>query len=88
MADKRLTLRGLGPFHYKWGKLWAYCKTRTLSRLVTDTFEARVEANLDQIKEMLADIAEQRGMSLDDLIKEVLNEADIESVSDEVVDRG
>lgn len=73
MPPKRLSLRGLGEFHYKWGKIWAYCKSRTLSRLITDVFEARLEANLDLIKEMLEDIAKQRGITVEELIDEILN---------------
>lgn len=73
MPPKRLTLRGLGEFHYKWGKLWAYSKSRTLSRLITDVFEARLEANLDMIKEMIEDIAKQRGISVEELIEEILD---------------
>jgi hypothetical protein len=78
MPPKRLSLRGLGEFHYKWGKLWAYSKSRTLSRLITDVFEARLEANLDLIKEMLNDIAQQRGITVDELIEEILNSDETE----------
>lgn len=74
MPPKRLTLRGMGEFHYKWGKLWAYTKSRTLSRLITDVFEARLEANLELIERMIADIAAQRGITVEQLIEEVMNE--------------
>ena len=74
MPPKRLTLKGLSEFHYKWGKLWAFCKNRTLTRLITDTFEARVEANLPLIREMLADVAAQRGITVEELIEEVMAE--------------
>lgn len=74
MPPKRLTLRGMGEFHYKWGKLWAYSKSRTLSRLITDVFEARLESNLELIERMIADIAAQRGITVEELIEEVMNE--------------
>ena len=74
MPPKRLTLKGLSEFHYKWGKLWAFTKNRTMSRLIVDVFEARVEANHDFILKMLEDIASQRGVSVDELIAEVMKE--------------
>lgn len=73
MPPKRLTLRGLGEFHYKWGKLWAFTKNRTLTRLITDVFEARLEANRAEVEVMLRDIAAQRGMTYEDLVKEILD---------------
>ena len=78
MPPKRLTLRGMGEFHYKWGKLWAHSKSRTLSRLVADVFEEQLEANLDLIKEMLNDVAQQRGITVDELIEEILNSDEAE----------
>lgn len=74
MPPKRLTLRGMGEFHYKWGKLWAYSKSRTLSRLITDVFESRLEANLELVERMIADIATQRGITVEELIEEILSE--------------
>jgi hypothetical protein len=74
MPPKRLSLKGLSEFHYKWGKLWAFCKNRTLTRLITDTFESRVESNLPLIREMLADVAAQRGITVDELIEEIMND--------------
>lgn len=74
MASKRLTVKGLSDFHYKWGKLWAFAKNRPTSRLMVDVFEARVEANHEFIKTMLADIADQKGITVDELIDQVLSD--------------
>ena len=60
LKQKRLSLKGLSDFHYKWGKLWAFAKNRPLSKLIVDVFEARIEANRADIELMIRDIAEQR----------------------------
>lgn len=74
MPPRRITLKGFGEFHYKWGKLWAYAKSRPLSRLVTDVFEARVEANKEEIETMIRDIAEQNGMTYEAMVEEIMQE--------------
>jgi hypothetical protein len=74
--QNRLSLRGFSDFHYKWGKLWAFAKNRPLSRLITDVFEARIEANKTEIEEMIRDIAAQRGITYEELVEQILKKSD------------
>jgi hypothetical protein len=78
MPPKRLTLKGLSEFHYKWGKLWAFAKNRTVSRLITDVFEARIESNREEIEFMIREIAEQRGISYEEMVELVLKEKEVD----------
>ncbi|MBC7824930.1 MAG: hypothetical protein H7126_13885 [Candidatus Parcubacteria bacterium] len=71
--QKRLSLKGLSDFHYKWGKLWAFAKNRPLSKLIVDVFEARIEANKPEIEMMMRDIAEQRGITYEELVGQIMN---------------
>ena len=76
--NKRFSLKGFGDFHYKWGKLWAFAKNRTVAKLIGDTFEARIEANRAEIELMIRDIAKQRGIPYDDLVEQIMNGDDEE----------
>ena len=72
-ASRRLTVHGLGEFHYKWGRLWAYCRGCTLSSLMVNVFADEVESNQKMIKTMLEDVATQRNVSFDELVKNKLS---------------
>lgn len=80
MAGKqnRLSLKGFSEFHYKWGKLWAFAKNRPISKLIADVFEARIEANKGEIEGMIRDIAEQRGITYEELVDQIMNGEDDE----------
>lgn len=71
--NRRLSLNPFSDFHYKWGKLWAFAKKRSLAKMIVDIFEARVEANREDIKLMIRDIAEQRGLTYEELVEQILN---------------
>ncbi len=71
--QKRLSLKGFSDFHYKWGKLWAFAKNRPISKLIVDVFEARIEANKSEIEMMIRDIAEQRGITYEELVDQIMN---------------
>ena len=71
--QKRLSLKGFSDFHYKWGKLWSFAKNRPLSKLIVDVFEARIEANKSEIEMMMRDIAEQRGITYEELVDQIMN---------------
>lgn len=73
---KRLTLKGFGDYHDKWGRLWAFAKNRPISKLIIDVVEARIEANRNEIEEMIRDIAKQRGITYEELVNEVLSADD------------
>lgn len=73
VRQKRLSLKGFNDFHYKWGKLWAFAKNRPISKLIVDVFEARIEANKDDIEMMVRDIAEQRGITYEELVSQIMN---------------
>jgi hypothetical protein len=70
----RLTVKGLSDFHYKWGRLWAHAKARTMSRLIVDVFESRIEANLELIERMIREEAEMKGITFEELQESILKE--------------
>lgn len=76
--SKRFSLKGFSDFHYKWGKLWAFAKNRTVAKLIGDTFEARIEANRVDIELMIRDIAVQRGITYDELVEQIMTGDDEE----------
>ncbi len=71
--NRRLSLNPFSDFHYKWGKLWAFAKNRSLAKMIVDVFEARVEANREDIELMIRDIAEQRGLTYEELVAQVMD---------------
>lgn len=54
-------------YHDVWIKRWAYIKGRARATMASDIVQARIEANLDQIKEMYADLAKQKGLTTEEL---------------------
>jgi hypothetical protein len=73
IKTRRLSLNPFSDFHYKWGKLWAFAKRRSLAKMIGDVFEARVEANRGDIELMIRDIAEQRGLTYEELVAQVMD---------------
>lgn len=71
--NRRLSLSPFSDFHYKWGKLWAVAKNRSLAKMIVDVFEARVEANREDIELMIRDIAKQRGITYEELVDQIMN---------------
>lgn len=54
-------------------RLWAKLKGVPRAALAANIIQARIEANRAEIQAQLAAIAQYRGISVDDLIKEWLN---------------
>lgn len=59
-------------WHHKRLKLWAYVKGTTKTQLSTNIIQARVEANDDQISKMLEELASDRGITVEELITQIL----------------
>lgn len=71
-------------FHKKWLFVWAYLKTTSPTNLAGNTLQARVEANLSQIKEMLNERAEDLGITTDELISRIIpKELNDESIKED-----
>ena len=68
-----MSLKGFSDFHYKWGKLWAFSKNRPLAKLIVDVFEAHIEDEKGKIEMMIRDIAEQRGITFEELVDQIMN---------------
>jgi len=71
---KRFPIK-LPPWHEKRLIWWAFCKGASKTGLAQNTLQARVEANAEQIENMLKDISADRGIALDDLKQEILDGA-------------
>ena len=71
---KRFPIK-LPPWHEKRLIWWAFCKGASKTGLAQNTLQARVEANAQQIEDMLKDISADRGIALDDLKQEILDGA-------------
>lgn len=64
----------VSAFYLKYLKLWAYFQGKGVVTLVRDIIQARVEANLPLIKEMLESRAKDLGISEEELINKILSE--------------
>jgi len=71
---KRFPIK-LPPWHEKHLIWWAAMKGTSKTGLAQNTLQARVEANKDQILEMLADRADDLGITVEDLQQLLLQEA-------------
>jgi len=71
---KRIMIR-LPSWHAKRLIWWAAAKKQSLAGMAQNVIQARVEANKDLIEEMLQDMANDRGVSLDELKQQLLSEA-------------
>jgi len=71
---KRFPIK-LPPWHEKHLIWWAAMKGTSKTVLAQNTLQARVEANKDQILEMLADRADDLGITVEDLQQLLLQEA-------------
>jgi len=65
----------LPPWHEKRLIWWAFCKGTSKTGLAQNTLQARVEANDQQVEYMLKDISADRGIAVDDLKQQILEEA-------------
>ena len=63
-------------YHYELLKCWGWVKGRSAPTMASDIAQARVEANLEQIKEMLESRAKVLGLSVDELINDIRNDKD------------
>lgn len=54
-------------------RLWAKLKGTSRATLAANIVQARIEANRKEIEQQVAAIAQHRGISTEDLIKEWLN---------------
>lgn len=72
--DRYKTNITIPAYHWKWLKIWAYFKGVSPTALANNTLQARVEANLDQIKGMATERAEDLGISLEELIDRIIND--------------
>jgi len=71
---KRFPIK-LPPWHEKRLIWWAFCKGTSKTGLAQNTLQARVEANAQQVEDMLKDISADRGIAVDDLKQQILEEA-------------
>ena len=53
-------------------RLWAFAKGTSKAALAQNILQARIECNEDEIDGLLKEIAEIKGMEVDDLISEIL----------------
>ncbi|MGI0501393.1 hypothetical protein [Limnospira platensis] len=75
MSDERIrTNITLPKYHHDWLKLWAWAKGTGFTTLAGNIVAARVEANRDDIIVMLSYRAAQMGITVDDLIAQILSE--------------
>lgn len=72
--DTRFPIK-LPPFHEKRLIFWAACKGTTKTQLAQNTLQARVEANAEQIEEMIRELAADRGKTVTELKRELLEKA-------------
>ena len=72
----------LPPWHEKRLIWWAAMKGSSKTGLAQNTLQARIEANEEQIESMLADRAQDEGVSVEDLKASLLDDAGY-SLSDE-----
>lgn len=78
LEDKGRCTISLPPYHYRRGKLWAWAKGRGLAALVSDVFQARMEANDDLVDRILTDRAQDLGISVEELTQRILNDKDLD----------
>ena len=71
VAKKRFSV-GLPSWHEKRLLWWAYIKGVTKTSLAQNTLQARIEANDSQIQTALEELAEDQGVSVDELKKQIL----------------
>lgn len=71
---KRFPIK-LPPWHEKYLIWWAAMKGGSKTGLAQNVIQARVEANKDQIEEMLADRARDLGITVDELKVQLLQAA-------------
>lgn len=85
MAKKRFQVT-LPPWHEKRLILWAYAKGTTKTQLAQNTLQARVEANADQINEMIQSLANDMKVDPEVLERQILEEAgfELESINPDV----
>ncbi len=74
MDEKIRTQVQLPKYHANRGKIWAWCKSRPLATLIGDVFQARVEANADEIDLILNERAKDLGITPDELRQRILND--------------
>jgi len=74
VAAKRFPIK-LPPWHEKRLIWWAACKGTSKTGLAQNTLQARIEHNKDLIEEMLAEMASDRGISVDELKAELLQKS-------------
>lgn len=72
MDTKSRTTIQIPDYHWRRGKIWAWLKGRGIATLVSDVFQARVEANEDEIQRMLTNRAKDLGITPDELMDQIL----------------
>jgi predicted DsbA family dithiol-disulfide isomerase len=69
---KRYPIR-IPSWHEKRLIWWAHCKGQSKTMMSQNIIQARVEANESQIESMLADLAGELGIKVDDLKASILD---------------
>ena len=72
MDNKYRTTITIPEYHWRRGKIWAWVKGRGIATLMSDVFQARVEANEGEIQRMLENRAKDLGITPDELIQQIL----------------
>lgn len=81
---KRFPIK-LPPWHEKRLIWWAAMKGTTKTMLVQNTLQARIEANSGEIEAMLAERAQESGVTVDHLKRQILDKANFSpDVDDEI----
>lgn len=86
MSPKRISLNPLPEDHDEWGKLWAWGKRQSLPGLISNTFQARVEANREEIRGIVQRAADRRGISFEEMKQQILKNPRLDWDSD-VIDK-
>jgi hypothetical protein len=80
---KRFPIK-LPVWHEKYLLWWAAMKGTSKTALAQNTIQARIEANKDQILEMLGDRAKDLGCTVEELQEQILKEAKFNPSESEV----
>jgi hypothetical protein len=67
----------LPPWHEKRLIWWAYLKGTSKTSLAQNTLQARIEANDSMIQAGLLELAEDQGISVDDLKRQILEDTNL-----------
>ena len=80
--DRRFSI-GLPPWHEKRLIWWSLCKKVKKTQLAQNTLQARIEANAEHIEQMLQELATDSRMTLTELKRKALEEANFTLLDDD-----